>query len=300
MLAGFALAASSFSAAADPSAPITCSLSPSNSVLTITVNHWGNSNFYRLRRSGPKFVLTARIARHSAHTIACTGDVPTIHNVARILVNQTQRLGETSASPFDVDMSRGRFAPGPTQEPTGSSEIEVALDLPRSQLEVQAPPGPNRLSFGVNRHSLGLNVNRDRDADIRFDRPFSLDVSDGGGNDLIDANTGDQRVKPRRPLLFLFGNAGEDKLIGGGIGDQLYGGGGKDLLRGRHGAGVLNGGSRADRIFAVSSGTLIQGHTGNDQIHARNGRRDWIECGPGRDRATTDRHEEHLSGCERS
>jgi hypothetical protein len=84
------------------------------------------------------------------------------------------------------------------------------------------------------------------------------------------------------------GGAGDDVLIGRGAADLLGGGRGKDRLLGGPGADVLVGGPGADRL---------RGGPGADLVRARNGGRDRVDCGPGRDTAILDANDV-AAGCE--
>ncbi len=68
-------------------------------------------------------------------------------------------------------------------------------------------------------------------------------------------------------------------LSGGSDRDQLFGESGNDVLRAGDGRNLLDGGS------------------GNDRLEARNGERDDVRCGAGKDRAIVDRID-RVSGCE--
>jgi len=87
----------------------------------------------------------------------------------------------------------------------------------------------------------------------------------------------------------LVGGAGDDALVGGAGGDELAGGPGDDHLRGDAGADVLRGGPGVDRL---------DGGTGGDRLDSRDGRREIVHCGLGRDRVRADRRD-RLIGCER-
>ena len=63
-----------------------------------------------------------------------------------------------------------------------------------------------------------------------------------------------------------------------------YGGKGNDVLR---------GGPTATGSSAAAARDLLRGRDGADTIRARDGRRDRIACGPGRDRATLDAARRH-------
>jgi Ca2+-binding RTX toxin-like protein len=85
------------------------------------------------------------------------------------------------------------------------------------------------------------------------------------------------------------GTSGADLLYGEGGNDTLLGGRGNDVLFGGRGADVLDGGRGLDRLY---------GGPGNDLVKARDGARDVVDCGPGRDLAFVDRLD-RTSGCER-
>jgi hypothetical protein len=87
----------------------------------------------------------------------------------------------------------------------------------------------------------------------------------------------------------LRGLAGADCLFGLCGNDRLDGGAGRDRLKGGAGRDRLSGGSGKDRL---------DGGGGRDRIFARDGKRDVVRCGAGKDVATVDRHD-RVSGCER-
>lgn len=89
----------------------------------------------------------------------------------------------------------------------------------------------------------------------------------------------------------LRGYAGHDRLSGRGGRDLLYGGSGRDRLHGGSGKDTLRGGANGDRLVGGSGRDVLRGGSGPDAIRARDGRRDRIACGPGRDRATLDEHD---------
>ena len=112
------------------------------------------------------------------------------------------------------------------------------------------------------------------------------------------------------------GTARRDTLVGNLGGDRLIGRGGNDVLRGLDGDDCLDGGAGNDRLFGgrgndrLSGGAgsdsldggpgsdVIAGGPGNDTIGARDGTRDTIQCGAGRDTVRADRID-RVSGCER-
>jgi RTX calcium-binding nonapeptide repeat (4 copies) len=94
------------------------------------------------------------------------------------------------------------------------------------------------------------------------------------------------------------GSDSADELIGGGGGDVLEGLGGRDLLVGAEGDDCLHGQSGADRLRGGPGADQLNGGRGRDLIKARDGARDVIRCGGGRDRVLADAGDS-LRGCER-
>jgi Ca2+-binding RTX toxin-like protein len=98
--------------------------------------------------------------------------------------------------------------------------------------------------------------------------------------DLIHAGAGNDKV---------FGGAGDDCLYGQAGNDTLSGGAGKDKLDGGKGKDKLKGGPGTDTFI---------GGAGNDTINSKDGRRETVNCGKGRDRVKADKRDK-LKGCER-
>jgi hypothetical protein len=86
------------------------------------------------------------------------------------------------------------------------------------------------------------------------------------------------------------GTARRDVLRGSSRDDVLRGLGGDDTLYGLRGADVLLGGTGRDRLLAG---------LGNDTVYARDGRRDTVDCGSGRDVVEADRFDVVAKNCER-
>ena len=86
------------------------------------------------------------------------------------------------------------------------------------------------------------------------------------------------------------GGGGDDNLEGGAGNDRLSGGAGQDILGGESGNDVLDGGADVDRFWGDSIGACIPGYcsSGQDEIHARDGSQETVNCGPGTDSAVVD------------
>jgi hypothetical protein len=110
-----------------------------------------------------------------------------------------------------------------------------------------------------------------------------------GGDDHIEGAASDDALD---------GGPGADAVFGRRGDDALAGGEGDDLLEGGRGRDVLDGGEGDDRLLGGFDADRLRGGPGNDAIRATDGRRDVVDCGPGRDRAILDRRDV-ATGCER-
>lgn len=94
------------------------------------------------------------------------------------------------------------------------------------------------------------------------------------------------------------GTAGADRLVGTPYADHLSGAGGNDTLLGGRGDDVLRGGPGNDLLDGGPGSDRLEGGAGNDTIRARDGQRDSIDCGPGRDVVLADRLDRVARNCE--
>ena len=121
------------------------------------------------------------------------------------------------------------------------------------------------------------------------------DLDDGhsiwarGGSDEVSGNGGDDRV---------FGGSGNDRLSGGRGNDALYGQSGRDRIDGNAGDDVVDGGRDNDMLDGGTGKDKLSGGSGNDIIGARDGTRDVIGCGSGRDSVFADRQDKVARDCE--
>jgi hypothetical protein len=93
------------------------------------------------------------------------------------------------------------------------------------------------------------------------------------------------------------GTAKADKLTGTAGADTIHGNGGNDRISGGAGADKLYGDAGKDTINAGAGRDSVFGGTGNDTIQARDGERDVIDCGSGRDTVVADKTDV-VKGCE--
>jgi Ca2+-binding RTX toxin-like protein len=114
-------------------------------------------------------------------------------------------------------------------------------------------------------------------------------IKGNGGNDAIDGKEGEDH---------LYGGKGKDSLRGGRGFDRIWGDAGFDTAYGNQGYDRLyaedpvqgpKGPIQAAKIKANRKPDRLLGGRGNDTFRARNGKRDIIRGGPGRDKAYVDR-----------
>jgi len=167
--------------------------------------------------------------------------------------------------------------------------------------------------------AVGTDVAEKMDGTLAGDEIFGFagnDTINGfAGRDCIDGQGGDDTLRGDDDNDKVIGGNGADKIYGGDDRDELFGGTGtdrllggfgRDMLAGGAGNDYIHGGPDADRLFG-EAGTdriiggggrnQIDGGGGNDSIDARNGERDRIVCGLGRDTVRADRFD-RLNGCE--
>ena len=123
----------------------------------------------------------------------------------------------------------------------------------------------------------------------------------GAGNDVVIGSPSDE---------YMFGGAGRDLLRGRGGADRLTGGdhsttrrdipiGSADRLAGGAGPDVLDGQGGPDLVVGGAGRDQVDGGRGRDRISSRDPDRDWVMCGPGRDRLAASAADVVMRGCER-
>ena len=94
-----------------------------------------------------------------------------------------------------------------------------------------------------------------------------------------------------------YGTDGHDVLFGSHNADHVYGFGGDDIISGLRGTDQMYGGPGEDalwgsygndNLYGRSGADELHGMGGNDYISANDGKRDLVDCGPGRDWFNTD------------
>jgi hypothetical protein len=202
-----------------------------------------------------------------------------------------------------------QLAPGPgsgtmTREtgmvPSGGARMRVALELP-----ISTPFGGWSISPGQEfRVRYSVFNSRGQAADGPW-RSFVFQPPPKVKPPPKPAKTRIFRGTKRRDRLVgtigrdrIYGLAGDDTLDGRPGDDALDGSSGRDRLLGGKGADLVRGGKDDDRLEGGPGRDVLDGGSGDDRLDARDGEKDELRCGPGRDAVRAD-PSDTLVSCER-
>ncbi len=181
-------------------------------------------------------------------------------------------------SPAGTTVSRGAsFGTPPRPRDTQGRLVRCTISGTQTPDVLRGTPGRDVIcGLGGNDRLIGFGGN---------------DVLVGGpGDDVLDGGAGKDQLHGGPGRDQLYGRAGNDGLFGGSGNDRLFGASGVDRLVAGGGNDVLLGGGNSDTML---------GGTGRDTFFARDGRRDVVNGGSGRDTATIDRGLDRLRSIER-
>jgi hypothetical protein len=127
--------------------------------------------------------------------------------------------------------------------------------------------------------------------------PRDDQLSGTNNADLIKGNEGADNIDGKNGEDTISGGKGRDSMRGGRAGDVVGGGPASDMAWGNQGNDTLKadvevknpGPNQAAKTKSARKPNRLLGGSGNDTFRARNGKRDIIFGGPGRDKAYVDR-----------
>jgi hypothetical protein len=127
-------------------------------------------------------------------------------------------------------------------------------------------------------------------ADVGYTLRVAVTATNAYGKtvELSDATDAVSSAPPHIRGRRIVGTAKGEYLAGGGHDDVIFGLGGNDTLLGGAGDDRIYGGPGNDVITGGSGADHLYGGPGSDTILAADGERDYIDCGPGNDRAVVD------------
>src|SRR3954454_1547353 len=130
-------------------------------------------------------------------------------------------------------------------------------------------------------------------------RAIASDDREGtSGDDDQDGTAEDDHVRGHDGDDDERGGDGDDDLQGDDGDDDLCGDDGDDHLNGGRGDDVLKGGRGNDTLVGGKGHDDHEGDSPNDTINSRDGQRDVVRCGRGRDRVRADRRDRVARTCE--
>jgi Ca2+-binding RTX toxin-like protein len=241
----------------------------------------------------------------------------TVHNVDLITVVQNAKANLS----VSLDITEP-FAPGFTDEPGGSDEIEFEFELGTGEDHVTARGGDenNFLRAGIkpgpSRMKINLNANESNgvDGDVSSDTELAtIALAGEGGNDVVSAAGGRGTGDPFPNRAILTGGENSDTVIGGPAGDHLRGASitcptcpGADVIKGRGGKdeilGSLNGdlmvgGPGADSMEGGDGKDTMKGSAGGDELFGQGGA-DKLNGGPNSDKCRGGPGNDTIKNCE--
>ena len=153
--------------------------------------------------------------------------------------------------------------------------------------------GDNILALGGNDRVAGLAGD-----DCVFGGAGNDRLSGGDGLDFVSGEAGNDRLAGDAGNDGVTGGLGNDRAAGGLGDDRVAGDVGNDRLAGDAGLDALYGGAGKDRLVGGADADKLFGGAGRDVISARDGSRDVIDCGSGRDMVRTDGADKVAGNCE--
>ena len=211
---------------------------------------------------------------------------------------------------------------------SGAMRTRLVLGLTLSALLFATPPAyavdgtldfnatTIELSSAAGQQSILVLENPADSTQIRFwsARPMGTDTPECGGptvdtelfcNDVANRSilvrTGTAadtiRVLTTRKTT-VQASGGADEVLGGDGSDQLLGQGGSDTLLGGNGSDALKGGGGGDSLVGGPGKDGFVAGGGSDYVGARDGVRETIDCGTGKDYVVADRRDVVKRNCE--
>ena len=176
--------------------------------------------------------------------------------------------------------TRVPFAPGFTDEPGSSDEIEMSFDFSSGGRWYLTPSGtsspiPLNLAFGGNQINLNAGEADGIDADAVVAGVYTVFVEGSLAADTILANgSAGTSGHPFALRMVASMSSGTDLIVGGKRGDDLSGGLDPDTIFGGKGKDSLKGLGGKDRLFGQAGNDKLLGGAARDRLDGGAGRGD--------------------------
>jgi Ca2+-binding RTX toxin-like protein len=179
------------------------------------------------------------------------GQAATVSNADTINVT-----GDAAGQLLTIGLALGPFAPGKTNEPGSSDEIEWTVNMAGGADVLSISGADTDDAIRMSATAINLNASEGTpDDDVAFTGVESGAAFVSLGNDVVDAT----------------GFAGDMTMYGSDGTDTLTGGSGPDHIYGENGADVLAGGPDNDTIDDGPGGDTVDGGAGNDNLFMGSG-----------------------------
>ena len=163
------------------------------------------------------------------------------------------------------------------------------------RLGLHGNDGPDRLVGGPGRDYLHGNDGND----VITGGGGDDDIYGDNGADRLYGGAGNDGIGDGKGRDVIAGGPGPDRLRGEEGADRIVGGAGYDRLTGKEGDDVLRGGPGRDRLRGGPGSDVMDGGTGPDLLDSRDGRRDHLDGGSGRDKGRWDAGLDRVRSVER-
>lgn len=262
-----------------------CSYTKSKKLVTLTISNSDTTGWLFIERSLGTNKIGYRAQGDSWR--GCEGARTTTTNKIKV-------VGSSLSEDIYISVENGPFAPGASNEASGTSEIEFVLDLGKGTDTVTFYGSRGADRFAFTKPGQG-KLNGDTDVDVTMSGVDRWRLDGRAGNDVLDG-----RGVPR---VTAYGREGSDRLTGGDGPDSLYGdqgdsatgdgndvingGGGDDRLQGYRGSDTLNGGDGDDSLYGDEGNDSLKGGAGDDSLNSMSTKdgADRLDGGSGRDSA---------------
>lgn len=173
----------------------------------------------------------------------------------------------------------GGLAPGFTDEPGNSDEIEMNFDFSsggRWYLTPDASVSPTAIDMALGGNQINFNRSETDgvDADAMVSGAAAVFVYGSDAGDTVAGNGGFGTTGGFGLPMIVSSGPGPDVLIGGRRADDLSGGLDPDVIFGGKGKDSLKGLGGTDRLFGQAGNDTLLGGAGKDRLNGGAGRAD--------------------------
>jgi Ca2+-binding RTX toxin-like protein len=237
------------------SAAATCAFNSATGVLQVNL---GDDDTAYVDRFGDEIRIRT-IVLPDVVTVTCTGGTPTVDNTDNMNIT-----GSTGANYLFIILDGGRFAPGATNEPGSSDEIEIAVDLAGAsgdQMFVTGAPAGSEMNLRAGAGGINMNAAEATgvDADLTVANVAGLQLFGGYNTPSVISGAGGAGTGAPFPTrLDIRGDSGNDTLTGGAGNDFILADEGNDLIAGGAGFDTLEGFLGRDTVsYKGTSGATV-------------------------------------------